>query len=383
MKILIATEFRVGLYRGDYYLASQTFTIFKRYADAFGPVTILGRIEALNSIPVGCRKADFISSVIEVKSLASVLLGIDSAFTDERIGNIDLIIGRLPSLVAYRAYDYAKKRHIKFMAELMCDGWDSYWSHSIAGKLIAPYTDGKMRSVTAHSDYAIYVTKDYLQHKYPCNCPNINASNVVIHEPTDDVMKKRASKLSSFDKKHLALMTTADVDNKSKGHRYVIEAMELLLKDGIAVTYYLAGGGNQDYLRSIARKHNVADNVVFLGRLTIDDIFKKIDDVDIYIQPSLQEGLPRSVIEAMSRGCACIGARTAGMPELIDSDFVVRRKSATDIAHAIRQYTALSDDKRMEIALKNFNEAKLYTSEVLDKRRNEFFNQIRREMDTE
>ena len=59
-------------------------------------------------------------------------------------------------------------------------------------------------------------------------------------------------------------------------------------------------------------------------------MFELLDECDIYLQPSLQEGLPRSVIEAMSRGCACIGAATAGIPELLESEYVVKRKSVQE-----------------------------------------------------
>ncbi|MFR9276345.1 glycosyltransferase [Finegoldia magna] len=87
----------------------------------------------------------------------------------------------------------------------------------------------------------------------------------------------------------------------------------------------LQGGGNQDYLLSIAKTYHVEDRVIFWGRLSPEKVQEWMDKVDIYIQPSLQEGLPRSVIEAMSRGCLVLGART-GIPELLDPRFVVKRR---------------------------------------------------------
>ena len=44
-----------------------------------------------------------------------------------------------------------------------------------------------------------------------------------------------------------------------------------------------------------------------MGGVPHNKIFQLLDDIDLYIQPSLQEGLPRSVVEAMSRACPIIG----------------------------------------------------------------------------
>ena len=117
-----------------------------------------------------------------------------------------------------------------------------------------------------------------------------------------------------------------------------------------------------------------------MGRLSPEKVQEWMDKVDIYIQPSLQEGLPRSVIEAMSRGCLVLGARTAGIPELLDPRFVVKRKSEKDIANKIEMCLNLSSSEKNAICSRNFAEAKNYQLEKLDKRRNEFFYQIKKKI---
>lgn len=57
-----------------------------------------------------------------------------------------------------------------------------------------------------------------------------------------------------------------------------------------------------------------------------------LDTVDIYIQPSKQEGLPRSVVEAMSRGCLCVGSRIAGIPELLSTKYLFNAGNVMQIA---------------------------------------------------
>ncbi len=142
--------------------------------------------------------------------------------------------------------------------------------------------------------------------------------------------------------------------------------------------YLLVGGGDQAYLRRIAEKYGVSDQVEFIGRRPLEEVFKLLDTVDIYVQPSLQEGLPRSVIEAMSRGCPVIGAKTAGIPELISPECVVKRKSAKDIACKIMQI--LSKDKLMELSERNYEESKQYRNSVLNEKRERYFSKIRDEI---
>jgi len=154
----------------------------------------------------------------------------------------------------------------------------------------------------------------------------------------------------------------------------VISAIPLLNRAGIRVRYTLVGGGSQDYLRQLAEKCGVADQVIFAGRKSLDEVFTLLEQADIYIQPSLQEGLPRSVIEAMSRACPVIGAKTAGIPELIAPECVVKRKSVSGIAKTIRKI--YNTEKMSELAEQNFAHSKEYLDEVLNTRREEYFSRI-------
>ena len=288
------------------------------------------------------------------------------------------MIGRLPSIIGYRAFDCAHRMNKKYMSECMGDAWDSYWNHDFFGKLIAGYMFIKMKSVVKKSDYALYVTENFLQSRYPNANQTIHASNVVIKEVSDEVLKNRIEKVEHFNPKHFSLMTTAGVNVRAKGHRFVIEAMSILKKEGIIIDYYLAGGGDQSYLKSIVKKYDMNEHVHVLGELPMTEVYKKLDSIDIYIQPSLQEGLPRAVIEAMSRGCPCLGSNTAGTPELIDPDCVFKRGSSKAIVRAINQIRK----KDLSVYVNNnYNHSKLYLENELDMRRNKYFSFICSELE--
>ena len=100
-----------------------------------------------------------------------------------------------------------------------------------------------------------------------------------------------------------------------------------------------------------------------------------MDTLDILVIPSFQEGLPRALIEAMSRGCPAVGARTGGIPELIGQNLLHRpgdyRKLADDIEKLLE-----NEELCIQIAKNNFENAKQYAKENLDSRRTKFWNEF-------
>lgn len=379
MRIFIASEFRCHIYKNEYYLSSKAYSIYKRYADAFGKIVLCSRFVKLNELEKGLTKIDFIEDIIPINSLFKSLLGSYNKEINEKIKKCDLVIGRLPSITAYKTADIAKKHHIPFLAELMCDGWDPYWNHGVSGKLIAPYMHMKMKKVTYDANYAIYVTEKYLQGRYPCKNPSINASNVLIKSVEDIVLENRIKKIKAMPKdiKEITVMTTASIDLLSKGQRFVVRAMGELKKKGIIVKYYLVGGGSKDYLIDEAKKAGVVDQLIFKGELTLDEVYQELDKIDIYIQPSLQEGLPRAVIEAMSRACPCIGSNTAGIPELLNEECITKRYSGKDIAKVLETMLSKGLEK---YAITNFKHSKDYLEVTLNARRNKYFDIIKKRL---
>lgn len=377
MKVFLASEFRCTVYKGEYYLATRAYVIYVRYAEAFGDIVLCSRFEKADKKPFDCIKADFIKEIVDCNSLSKTMLGRYKNQMIHAMRKCDFAVGRFPSIIAFRAYDCAKKLGKIFVAELMCDGWDSYWNHSMAGKIIAPYMTNKMKRCTWNADFAIYVTERFLQKKYPCKNPSINASNVVIKDCNQEILINRLKKIKEMDVHNISMMTSASVDQHSKGQEYVVKAIRLLKERGITVTYYLVGEGNKDYLLRVAKEKGVTDNLVFMGRLPAEKVFEKLDETDIYIQPSLQEGLPRAVIEALSRACPVLGARTAGIPELMDSECVFERASEKSIVNAVQ---IILNNGLEGYARRNFKRSMDYYNDILDMRRKKYYETIRKKV---
>ncbi|MGR5879862.1 glycosyltransferase [Bacillus pacificus] len=90
------------------------------------------------------------------------------------------------------------------------------------------------------------------------------------------------------------------------------------------------------------------------------------------LQPSRQEGLPRALIEAMSRGLPALGARTAGIPELLESEFIFSntKKNIDEICAILKKF---NNEVMIAQSNRNYIEAKKYDKEVIETRRKNFF----------
>lgn len=82
------------------------------------------------------------------------------------------------------------------------------------------------------------------------------------------------------------------------------------------IHYLLAGfGKKEEYLKQLAVKLNVIDNVHFLGYRS--DISKLCNIADVFCFPSLQEGLPVALMEAMATGLPVVCSEIRGNTDLI------------------------------------------------------------------
>lgn len=290
----------------------------------------------------------------------------------------DILVLRTQSSIAQLALKYIRKFKKPYIIECVGCSWDSYWNHGTLGKVVAPYMYYKTRSAIASANYVCYVTTKFLQKRYPTKGNTVCCSNVVLKRLDDAVLDKRIEKIKMFDpRKKLILGTAAALDTRYKGQEYVIQIIPSLVKMGYDVEYHLAGGmtGSKpnSFLKDLSKKYGVSDRVVFCGSLSSDQMEYYYDTLDIYVQPSKQEGLPRAVIEAMSRGCPVIGTNIAGIPELVQEDFLFRKGSSDEVEKALQR---ILKSNLIKVAEQNFAKAHDYEKDKLRKRREHFYDQF-------
>jgi len=106
-----------------------------------------------------------------------------------------------------------------------------------------------------------------------------------------------------------------------KGHKYLVMAFSELLKSCSADVYLIlvGRGGERDNLLDLVRELGIPkERVLFTGFR--NDIQNIMNAFDLYVQPSLSEGHPVAVLEAMSLSIPVIATAVGGIPEIIGQD---------------------------------------------------------------
>ncbi|MBI1869914.1 MAG: glycosyltransferase family 4 protein [Chlamydiae bacterium] len=106
---------------------------------------------------------------------------------------------------------------------------------------------------------------------------------------------------------------------KMKGHRYFIEAADILLKERKDFYFVIAGEGkDREKYELEVKKRGITGRFRFLG--FVANIYEALALMDIFVLPSEWEGLPLSILEAMAFGVPVIATNVGGVPEVIEHE---------------------------------------------------------------
>lgn len=121
---------------------------------------------------------------------------------------------------------------------------------------------------------------------------------------------------------------------EQKGYIYLLEA----IKNMENVELALVGDGNlMGRLKAMAEKKNI--NVTFLGMIEHDRVADYLREANIFVLPSLNEGMSNAILEAMACGLPIIATDTGGSRELItDNGFIIEKGSIKALERAISIY---------------------------------------------
>ena len=111
---------------------------------------------------------------------------------------------------------------------------------------------------------------------------------------------------------------------EKKGMDVLLAALGLLSRDLRWRLVHAGGGPLQKALKKKARELNIADNLVWRGALTQEELLAEYRAADLFALASLiardgdRDGLPNVLLEAQSPGLACVATRVSAIPELVD-----------------------------------------------------------------
>ena len=135
---------------------------------------------------------------------------------------------------------------------------------------------------------------------------------------SDNFNKTKIRESLGVDDNDCILISVGELSTR-KNHKAIINALAKLPKDDLErIKYLIVGIGDLDeYLHNLCSELKL-DNVVFLGYRT--DVAALYACSDLFVFPSLQEGLPVALMEAMASGLPVICSRLRGNVDLIEDN---------------------------------------------------------------
>lgn len=392
MKLLFITM-SVRAYKGSngelYINTHMNRNTISRYSDLCDELTMVIRDghriltdEEVNSGKYNTFPKDLAKSVVEYDPYESVSSIIGKDKKQQYLNDVENLIKNCDKVIfsagtgtyTNLAINFCKKYHKKYLILVGGFAFETWWNHSLSGKIFAPAYEYTCKKNLAEAPYALYVTEKVLQRRYPCAGMAVGCSDVEIPSVAQEVEDRRINRIHQIDNLHIfTLATAASVSIRNKGQETVIRALYKLKKEGISnIKYFLIGDGERTHLTNIIHKYGMEEQVEFMGVLNHYDLLAFYDKVDIYIQPSYSEGLSRAIVEAMSMGCPVLCSRVGGNIELCNSESMFRAGDINQIASKIR--SLMNKEKLVQESRRNFEFSKEFREDKLNNIRNKFLN---------
>jgi glycosyltransferase involved in cell wall biosynthesis len=361
---------------GTYYSSgAMPFGALARYLTHFDRIVVVARLDRTNRAARTVASGEGVEwACIDTAELSPArYLSVVSRRARDVLARVDCAIVRLPGVIGPIACREALRSGTPFLAEVVGDAFDAMWNHgSWTGKVGALPLALVNRHYIRRAPFATYVSRSSLQRRYPPGGTWAAVSDVIVEAPRAEVLERRIASIEERDANApaaLGLVGSYDIDYK--GHETALRALALLRKSGRALTLRCIGGGDPARWRARAAALGVERWVELGGPLPQGaPVLEWMDRLDLYVIPSLQEGLPRALVEAMTRALPAVGSRRGGIPELLDAPCLHRPGDARALATVLR---ALLDDREAmkAQARRNWSVAMEYAPAVLQARREE------------
>lgn len=298
-----------------------------------------------------------------LRTLPSLVAAVDSAVKDS-----DVVGVKLPGMIGLIAVARAHRRRKPIAVQVVGD-IEEVLRAGVAGRagvVLAPIVASIVRRAVKRGAAVRYVTERVLQERYPpaAGAVVVAFSDVRIEPPA--FAKSRAFVPGR-------VIAVGSQEQPYKGHQILIEAVAALAGSDSRIHLELVGGGRyQRQLQELAVARGIGDRVRFAGHVgRRDELFRLLDTADVFVMPSLTEGLPRALVEALARGVPCIGSDVGGIPELLPADALVPAGDVGDLARLLRR--ALDDESfRANLRLVAQATADRFGPEAIEARRREW-----------
>ncbi len=394
MRVLVASEarFRRDSEGAVWAEGPEDYAFWSAYREVFDEVVVLARVGAGGS-SAGTARADGqgvrFRPLHDYRGPWQYLGGRERLRRQARraVADADAFVLRAPGAVAYLAWDEIRRQRRRAAVEVLADPWEALapggvasWSRPLARR----WSRRCLRRLCGEAPLLCYVTRRWLQQRYPSNGARVfSCSDVRLGALAgESEMSDRAGRIraAAAGERPWELGFLGSLEQLYKAPDVLLRAAATCRRRGINLRLTLAGGGRfRPTLERLARDLRLDAAVRFLGPLPPGaPIAAFLDSLDLFVLPSRCEGLPRALLEAMSRGCPAIASSAGGIPELLPAGDLVEPGDAGLLAAKIAQ--TLADCARLEaMARRNRAASEPFRRDRLDRERRRFLDEVRRE----
>jgi glycosyltransferase involved in cell wall biosynthesis len=365
------------------------YSFWSCYLEIFDEVTVLARVGAPSGPSREGARADgplvsfralpnyygpwqYLRNLIQLRS--SVRLAVRES---------DAYILRVPGLVGRLAWYEIRRLERKYALEVVADPWDALapgtWP-SLFRPIFRRAGARELKEMCREATAIHYVTENAFQQRYPA-APNAYTTafpNALMDSAfaCGATLQERFRRLVS--NKPIRIGFIGSLAQMYKGPDVLLRASSLGHARGHNFEVVMVGDGRYaERMKALAKRLEVEDKTQFIPRLPFGKaIFDFLDSVDLFVMPSRAEGLPRALLEAMARGCPCIGSNVGGIPELLAPDDLVPPNDPKALAQKIMEVT--SDPVRIKaMSERNLARAKQFDPEALRDARLAFYRYVK------
>ncbi len=386
MQILVILDHRFRRTPDGAVWGKTTFgpSYWGRYLTVFTAVRIFARLQDVPSVDDSWMRID--SARISFAPMDHYDGMVDYSrkwFRITRLLNRELaaaeaVLLHLPNVLALRAASRLTRMRKPYAVGVVADPWDLYSPGSVSTRLrplLRRYYRWRTAAACANAAAITYVTAAALQRRYPsaAGSPAHSASNIELES-----VATTARSIAECRAPHRLIFVGA-LNQLYKGQDTLLRAFAKArrLEPRLALTVVGEGQYRSD-LEQLAERLGVAAHVSFAGQLRQGgQVAEQLDRSDVFVLPSRQEGVPRAMIEAMSRGLPCIGSLVGGIPELLDPEAMVPANDVERLAEKIGEVVRRPEWLAAQSA-QNLRRAEAFLNHHLDARRRTFYLDVMR-----
>ena len=384
MNLIFITEARFYItHNGNYYADDMSYNNFlwNRYLKEFNEVYVVARVFNSTAVFDESFRVDNVR-FLPLPAFEDIISFGKNYFSIKKkmnsyINKDSTIIIRGGGALGYTASRICKKKNLFYGIEVIGDPYEVFAPGVIRHPLrivLRYFFTYIQKKVVKGAVAGIYVTRNALQKRYPTSEKAfVSYASDVFLDDANPILEPK--KLEAF--KEINLISIGSLDQMYKSPDILIQAIKILVSKGINVKLtWLGKGKYQKDMEDLTRNLEIEDRVKFTGSVSSSEVTKYLDDSDIFLLVSRTEGLPRAMVEAMSRGLPCIGTNVGGIPELLDKEVLVNTEDAIEIANKVELLINDLEFAKNQ-ASRNLTVSKEYNFDVLNKKRKQFYRYLK------